>query len=137
MLNFIDFISPPITLYHLERRTHTSKIGGSLVLIMLTIILFYISFLIYNLIWHKNITSIFHKQFQVEPGNYSFNSSSLFHFIKLFSPDNGGYFNKYNSKYIRIYTTYYYLNFSYNDSVWYYMIIGFMIHVKIILIIKI
>ena len=116
MLNFIDFISPPITLYHLERRTHTSKIGGSLVLIMLTIILLYISFLVYNLIWHKNITSIFHKQFQVEPGNYSFNSSSLFHFIKLFSPDNGGYFDKYNSKYIRIYTTYSYSNFSYNDS---------------------
>ena len=116
MLNYIDFLSPPITFYHLERRTHTSKIGGSLVLIMLVIVLSYISFLIYNLVSHKNITSIFHKQAQFESGNYSFNSTSIFHFFKIFSPDNGGYFGKYDSKYIRIYTINANSNYSYIDS---------------------
>jgi hypothetical protein len=116
MLNYIDFISPPITLYHLERRTHTSKIGGALVLFMLMIILSYISYLLYNLILHRNITSIFHRQFQIEPNNYSFNSTSIFHFIKLFSSENGGQFGKYNSKYIRIYTTFVYSNYSDNES---------------------
>ena len=28
VFNYIDFLSPPITLYHLENRTHTSKMGG-------------------------------------------------------------------------------------------------------------
>ena len=116
MLNYIDFLSPPITLFHLERRTHTSKIGGTLVVIMLILVLSYISFLLYNLISHNNITSIYHKQFQFEPGNYSFNSTSIYHFIKIFSPDNGGYFGKYDSKYIRIFTTYAKPNFSYIDS---------------------
>ena len=116
MLNYIDFLSPPITLFHLERRTHTSKIGGTLVLIMLVLVLSYISFLLYNLISHNNITSIYHKQFQFQPGNYTFNSTSIYHFIKIFSPDNGGYFGKYDSKYIRIFTTYAKPNYSYIDS---------------------
>ena len=112
MFNYIDFLSPPITLYHLENRTHTSKMGGSFVLIMLSLILSYISFLLYELITHKTLTSIFHKQFQFEGTYYSFNSSSIFHFIQIFSPENGGYFDKYDPKYIRIYTTYSHSNYS-------------------------
>ena len=114
MINYIDFLSPPITLYHLERRTHTSKTGGILVIIMASIILSYISFLLYNLISHKNMISIFHKKFQFEAGYYSFNSSSIFHFIQIYSSENGGFFDKYNSKYIRIYTTY--ASSNYSDS---------------------
>ena len=106
MINYIDFLSPPITLYHLERRTHTSKIGGFLVIIMLSLIISYISFLFYDLFSHKNMISIFHKKYQFEAGYYSFNSSSIFNFFQIFSPENGGYFDKYDSKYIRIYTTY-------------------------------
>ena len=82
MLNKIDFLSPPITLFHLERRTHTSSIGGSLVIIMMSIIALYISFLLYDLVNYKKITSIFHKKFEYEAGYYSFNSSSIFHFIQ-------------------------------------------------------
>ena len=112
MINYIDFLSPPITLYHLERRTHTSKVGGFLVIIMLSLIISYISYLFYILFSHKNMISIFHKKFQFEAGYYSFNSSSIFHIFQIFSPENGGYFDKYDSKYIRIYTTYAYSNYS-------------------------
>ena len=112
MFNYIDFLSPPITLYHLENRTHTSKMGGFFVIVILSLIISYISFLLYQLINHKNIISIFYKQFQLEREYYSFNSSSLFNFIKFFSPENGGYFDKYDSKYIRIYTTYAHSNYS-------------------------
>ena len=115
MINYIDFLSPPITLYHLERRTHTSKIGGFLVIIMVSLIFSYISFLLYRLISHKNMISIFHKKFQFEVGYYSFNSSSIFNFIQIFNPENGGYFDKYDSKYIRIYTTYTHSNYSESD----------------------
>ena len=111
----IDFLSPPITLFHLERRTHTSNIGGCSVLLMLSIITAYISFLLYDLICHKRLTTIFHKKFEFEAGYYSFNSSSIFHFIQIFSPEGGGYFDKYDSKYIRAYTTYVHSNFSYGN----------------------
>ena len=115
MINYIDFLSPPITLFHLEKRTHTSKIGGILVIIMSTIIISYISFLFYKVISHKNVISIFHKQFQFEAGYYSFNNSSVFPFFQIFTRENGGFFDKYNSKYIRIYTTYAHSNYSDNN----------------------
>ena len=115
MITKIDFLSPPITLFHLEKRTHTSNIGGLFVLIMVSICSLYISFLLYDLVNHKIITSIFHKQFEFEAGYYSFNSSSIFHFIQIFSPENGGYFDKYDSRYIRAYITYVHSNFSYGN----------------------
>ena len=118
MSNFfykIDFLSPPITLFHLERRTHTSNVGGCSLILMLAIITAYISFLLYDLICHKKLTTLFHKKFEFEAGYYSFNSSSIFHFIQIFSPEDGGYFDKYDSKYIRAYTTYVHSNFSYEN----------------------
>ena len=74
ILKNIDFLSPPITLFHLERRTHTSNVGGFLVILMLSISTLYISFLFYDLYNHKSIISIFHKKFEYEAGYYnSFN----------------------------------------------------------------
>ena len=114
-INKIDFLSPPITLFHLEKRTHTSKISGFLVILMMTIISLYICYLLYNLVSHRKLTSIFHKKFEYEAGYYSFNSSSIFHFIQIFSPEDGGYFDKFDTKYIRAYTTYVRSNFSYGN----------------------
>ena len=116
LFNDIDFLSPPITLFHLEKRTHTSQIGGILVLLMSVICSIYISNLLYDLINHKKITSfIFNKKFEFEAGYYSFNSSSIFHFIQIYSHENEGYFDKYDSKYIRAYITYAHSNFSYEN----------------------
>ena len=114
MLDKIDFLSPPITLFHLERRTHTSKVGACLVIILLIIYISYTIYLITNLISHKNMTYIFHKKFEFEAGYYSFNSSSIFHFIQIFSSENGGYFDKFNSTYIRAFTTYAHSNLQYD-----------------------
>ena len=115
MINEIDFLSPPITLFHLERRTHTSKVGGIFVIIMTTICLTYVGYLLYNLLGHKKLVSLFHKKFEYEAGYYSFNPSSIFHFIQIFSPESGGYFDKYDSKYIRAFTTYVHSNFSFSN----------------------
>ena len=115
MINKIDFLSPPITLFHLERRTHTSKFGACLVILLVLIFITYTIYTLLNLINHKNITYIFHKKFDIEAGYYSFNSSSAFHFIQIFSPDKGGYFGKYDTKYIRAFMTYAYANISYGN----------------------
>ena len=106
MIANFDFLSTPITLFHLERRTHTSRVGATLVIALIFICFSYTIFLFYNLITHKQMTYIFHKKFEYEAGYYSFNSSSVFHFIQIFAPDNGGYFDKFDSRYIRAYTTY-------------------------------
>ena len=115
MLNKIDFLSPPITLFHLERRTHTSKIGACLVITLIIICLSFAIFLLYNLITHNKMTYIFHKKFEFEAGHYSFNSSSVFHFIQIFSTEGGGYFDIFDSRYIRAYTTYARSNLSYDN----------------------
>ena len=115
MINNIDFLSPPITLFHLEKRTHTSKLGACLVVALVIACSSYTIFLLYNLIAHKKMTYIFHKRFEFEAGYYSFNSSSIFHFIQIFAPQNGGYFDKFDSRYIRAYTTYAQSNLTYSN----------------------
>ena len=115
MFNYIDFLSPPITLFHLERRTHTSKIGGFLVIILVTICVVYISYLLYYLLSYNRVTSTFFKKFEYEIGRYPFDSSSIFHFIQIFSAEYGGYFDKYDTRYIRAFTTYVHSNFKNAD----------------------
>ena len=115
MFSYLDFLSPPITLFYLEKRTHTSKIGGCLVIILVSICVSYICNLLYYVISHNRVTSIFFKKFEFEAGRYSFNSSSIFHFIQIFSPESGGYFDKYDNRYIRAYTTYVHSNFKISD----------------------
>ena len=111
MFNYIDFLSPPITLFHLEKRTHTSKIGGFLVIVLVTICVGYISYLLSYSLSYNRVTSTFFKKFEFEVGRYSFDSSSIFHFIQIFSPECGGYFDKYDTRYIRAFTTYVHSNF--------------------------
>ena len=75
----------------------------------------YVSNILYYIIAHNRVTSIFYKKFEFEAGYYPFNSSSIFHFIQIFSPENGGYFDKYDTRYIRAFTTYVHSNFKDSD----------------------
>ena len=105
-LQQIDFLSSPISLYFNNKRTHTSKISGILVIIFLLSCISYSSILLYNLINHINAITLIYKKFEEEAGYYRMNTTSLFHFFQIFSSKNGGYFDKYNSTFIRIYLTY-------------------------------
>jgi hypothetical protein len=106
MLNNIDFLSPPITLYYFEKRSHTSKIGGFLVLLMVSLSFVYAIYNFYITFGHKKVTAIFYKQFEWEDRYYSLNSSSIFNFFQIYSTENGGYFDEYNPKYLHSYITY-------------------------------
>ena len=105
-LQNLDFLSPSISLYFNDQRTHTSKISGIIVIIMASCCLSYSIIIIYNIFNHLNVTSLIYKKFEYEAGYYEMNTTVLFNFFQIFSSENGGYFDKYNSKYIRIYTTY-------------------------------
>jgi len=106
MLNNIDFLSPSITLYYFEKRSHTSKIGGFLVLLMVSLCFAYAIYNFYITFGHKRVKAMFYKQFEWEARYYSLNSSSIFNFFQIYSTENGGYFDEYNSKYIHSYITY-------------------------------
>lgn len=114
-LHKLDFLSPQITLFFYEKRAHTSKIGGLFVLIMISLSLAYVSYLLFIVISHKKATSVFFKRFEWEAGRYSFNSSSIFHFIQIFSPENGGFFDEYNPRLIHTYTTFVHSSFQESD----------------------
>ena len=115
MINKIDFLSPPITLFYLERRAHTSKLGALLVIALIIICLSYTTFLIYDLISHQKMTLIVHKKLEYDAKHYSFNSSSIFNFIQIYSSKDGGYYDKFESKFIRAFITYSKYNVSNNN----------------------
>ena len=106
LLRKFDFLSPPVSLYFNNKRTHTSKISGILVIIMLLSCFSYSYILLFRVLNHIDFTALIFTKFESEAGFFSMNNTQLFHFFQIFSSQNGGYFDKYDSKYIRIYTTY-------------------------------
>ena len=114
MINQLDLLSPPITLFYLEKRTHTSKIGGSFILLLICLCSSYVIYLLYLIFNHKKVTSIFYKKFEYDIGQYFFNSSSIFFFLQFHSMDNESYDYKYASKYVRTYT--YFGNSDFDES---------------------
>ena len=98
----IDFLSPPITLFYLGKRSHTSKIGGLLIIFMFTIITSYISYILID--EYSKVSSVFYKKYESEAGYYTLNKSSLFNFIQILNTVEGRFFDKYDNKNVRIYT---------------------------------
>ena len=105
-LQKLDILSPPISLYFNSKRTHNSKTSGFIVILMLLSCFSYSFILFYRVLNHTNVTTLMFKKFEWEAGIFSMNSTQLFHFFQIFSSQDGGYFDKYDSKYIRIYTAY-------------------------------
>ena len=99
----IDFLSTPITLFYFGRRTHTSKVGGILMILMVMTNIAYISYLLIRNFSHTIVNSMFYKTFKHEAGYFSLNSSSLFHFFGFYNPEKSA-FNEYDIKSIRIFT---------------------------------
>ena len=106
-LQKLDFLSSPISLYFNNKRAHTSKISGIFVIFFLSCCIIYICILLYNILNRLNVISLVYKKFEWETGYYEMNSTSLFHFFQIISSENGINFDKYNSKLMRIYTTYF------------------------------
>ena len=117
MFKKIDFLSPSITLFHFERKAHTSNIGACLFILLIVICLSYFIFLLYNLYVHNKMTFLFQKKFELEGSYFSFNSSSFFHFIQIITKGDieGEYIDKLEPKYIRIFMTYSHSNLTINN----------------------
>ena len=81
----LDFLSPPITLYHKGKRKHSSVISGIITIISYLIILACIIYYLIDFIEKSNPTTYFFNRYVEDAGIFSFNESSIFHYINLIS----------------------------------------------------
>ena len=79
----LDFLSPPITIYYKGRRKHTSVISGIITIISYLIILACIIYYLIDFIEKSNPTTYFFNRYVEDAGIFSFNESSIFHYINL------------------------------------------------------
>jgi len=77
----IDFLSPKLTLYYNSQKSHSSVIGGLLTLIAyITIFVFTVYFSL-DIILKKNPTAYLYNRVVEDAGTFTFDSSSMFHYI--------------------------------------------------------
>ena len=81
--NYIDFLSPKITLYQQGILSHSSIISGILSLLtVISVISMSIIYLI-DFLGKKNPTSYFYQRFVQDAGEYQINNSSFLHYISM------------------------------------------------------
>ena len=82
-LYFIDFISPPITLYYRSYLKHSSI--PSVIISVISIIALTVFSIIFSLdfICHRNPFAYYYHEYVEDAGIYPFNSSQMFHFITI------------------------------------------------------
>ena len=100
-LNDLDFLSPPITLYHYGKNKHSSKIGGVLTLIGIALCTGYILYLFSDIFSHKSLSLLHYKKYEYEAGKYTFDKNGIFHFLQLYNKKTENHYGKYDQKYIR------------------------------------
>ena len=85
ILKKCDFISPEITLFYNHINSHSSIFSGILSIILLILIILLIIYLSLDLIKKKNPNSFYYTKFIDDVDSYPLNSSSLLHYLGIFS----------------------------------------------------
>ena len=82
-LYFIDFISPPITLYYRSNLKHSSI--PSIIISLISIVALLVFSIIFSLdfICHKNPSAYYYHEYVEDTGIYPLNSTQMFHFITI------------------------------------------------------
>ena len=78
-----DFLSPKISLYYKGSLSHSSSFSVILSIISFIIITSFSIYFSLDLIEKKNPDFYYLNRYAEDPGEFAFNSSSLFHFISL------------------------------------------------------
>ena len=79
----IDLLSPPITLYYLDRTKHFQIVSGILALLTYCTIFSFSVYFFLDFFNKKNPTSYFFNKYIDDVGIFPFNTSSMFHYISL------------------------------------------------------
>ena len=91
----LDFLSPPITIYHKGQSKHSSVFSGLLTVLSYLMILACIIYYVIDFIEKTNPTSYFFNRYVEDTGIFPFNESSILHYISLieFTRDRGNEFD--------------------------------------------
>ena len=81
----VDFLSPPVTLYNHGVLSHSSAMSGVLYIISLLIIFGFGLYYFLKLIKREEPEAFFYNHFIEDAGEFTLNSSSLFHYISLYN----------------------------------------------------
>ena len=94
MMSFINFVSPPITLYYKKNLKHNNI--GSIIISIISLLIIITFSIIFSLdfIFHKNPINYYYIKYIEDTGNYIFNSDSIFHFITLGDEKNNNSYDK-------------------------------------------
>ena len=102
-INQIDYLSPKISLFYNGKKSHSSKIGGIMTIIMVFLSGIYVFYLFYNIAGHKVSNFMFYKNYLNDAGHYFFNDTGgIFHYFQVYDYLNQRY-GPFNTKFIRIY----------------------------------
>ena len=108
----LDYLSPPITLYHEGSLSHSSIVSGILSILSFMLIIAIAVYFSLDLILRRNPAAFYYNRYIEDSGIFPLNSSSVFHFITLALAgnglvDNGVDFNSFRIFGIETYFTYY------------------------------
>ena len=85
----LDYISPPITLYHEGSLSHSSIVSGILSIMSFILIIAVAVYFSLDLIQRRNPSAFYYNRYIEDSGIFPMNSSSVFHFISLSLAENG------------------------------------------------
>ena len=103
-LEYIDILSPPITLKFKGNHSHSSKLSGILTIISILVIIFFSIYFSLDIILKKHPNPFYFIQFIEDSGYFYMNSSSVFHYTYY---DNNKTFNPHIYKVIGLNNTLY------------------------------
>ena len=85
ILKKLDFLSPPVTLYHNGLLSHPSIVSGIIYIISLLSIFIFAIYYFIILFKREEPEAFFFNHFIEDAGTFPLNSSSLFHFVSLYN----------------------------------------------------
>ena len=98
----LDMLSPPITLFFKGDNSHSSIFSGILTIVAYVIIFIFGVYYSLEFIQKKNPSGFFFDRYTEDSGEYTLNSSSIFHYIELRYSSNNNLLSPIDLNMIRI-----------------------------------
>jgi hypothetical protein len=82
-IRYLDYLSPPISIYYKGNLTHSSIVSGIVSIISIMGIIYLAVYFSLDLINKENPNAFYYNSYIPDAGTFEINSSSLFHFINI------------------------------------------------------
>ena len=82
-IRYLDYLSPPISIYYKGKLTHSSIVSGIFSIIAIISIIYLAVYFSLDLINRENPSAFYYNSYVEDAGIFNLNTSSLFHFINI------------------------------------------------------